>query len=181
VIDGRVITTTGVTAAIPASLMLVERIGGRAAAEKVSRRIAIADWGPTHESQAFSRSKMPIPMPAFMDSLTRWRRDTVAVRVADGVDEVALGLTLDAVARRAGVLTVSDDGLIVTGLQGLRFSVDRAGSGPVALGRQIRLPGPSSPPVNALDAALGKLEAWFGSDAAGLVALQMEYQRRMPR
>jgi putative intracellular protease/amidase len=181
VIDGRFITTTGVSAAIPASLMLIERIAGRAAAERVARRIAVASWGPAHESQAFSLGKMPFPMPAFLDSLTRWRRDTVAVRVGDGVDEVALGLTLDAISRRATVLTVSDGGLMVTGRQGLRFSADRRPSDQIAPMRELRLPERSAPPANALDAALTKLAAWYGGPAADLVALQMEYPRRDPR
>jgi transcriptional regulator GlxA family with amidase domain len=181
VIDGRFITTTGVSAAIPASLMLIERIAGRAAAERVARRIAVANWGSTHGSQAFSLGKMPYPMPAFLDSLTRWRRDTVAVRLGDGVDEVALGLTLDAMSRRATVLTVSDGGLTVTGRQGLRFSADRRPSDQIAPMRELRLPERSAPPANALDAALTKLAAWYGGQAADLVALQMEYPRRDPR
>jgi transcriptional regulator GlxA family with amidase domain len=178
VIDRKRITTTGVSAAIPASLMLVERIAGRAAAARVARRIAVSDWAPTHDSRSFSRSRMPFPMPAFMDSLTRWRRDTVAVRLADGVDEVALGLTLDALARRATVLTVSDAGLVVTGRQGLRFSVDRGQSDQVSIGRQMRLSETSSPPINALDVALARLDSWYGAPIADLVALQMEYPRR---
>jgi transcriptional regulator GlxA family with amidase domain len=179
--DGRLITTTGVSAAIPASLMLIERIAGRAVAERVARRIAVAGWDPGHDSQAFSPGNMPYPMPAFMDSLARWRRDTVAVHLGDGVDEVALGLTLDAFSRRATVLTVSDDDLVVTGRQGLRFSVDRRHSDPIRVVREMRLPEASSPPANALDAALTKLESWYGAPAANLVALEMEYLRQAPK
>ena len=181
VVDRRIITTTGVSAAIPVSLMLVERIAGRAAATKVARRIAVTSWSPIHDSRAFSRSRIPYPMPAFVDSLGRWRRDTIAVRLGDGVDEVALGLTLDALSRRAAVLTVSDSALVVTGRQGLRFSVDLGRSGQISLGRQMRLPAASAPPANALDVALTKLESWYGAQAADLVALMMEYPRRVPR
>ncbi len=181
VIDGRLVTTTGVSAAIPASLMLIERIAGRTVAERVARRIAVGGWDSAHDSQAFSLSQMPYPMPAFMDSLARWRRDTVVVRLGDGVDEVALGLTLDALSRRATVLTVSDRALMVTGRQGLRFSVDRRPSDKMPPGREMRLPEPSSPPANALDAALTKLASWYGGPAADFVALQMEYPRRAPR
>ncbi len=181
VIDRRLITTTGVSAAVPASLMLIERIAGRPAAARVARRIAVASWDSVHQSEAFSLSRMPYPMPVFMDSLMRWRRDTVAVHVADGVDEVALGLTLDALSRRATVQTVADGNLIVTGRQGLRFSVDRGPSAKIVLRREMRLPDASSAPANALDAALTKLASWYGAPAADFVALQMEYQRPAPR
>jgi transcriptional regulator GlxA family with amidase domain len=181
VIDGRLVTTTGVSAAIPTSLMLIERIAGRAAAERIARRIAVADWNSAHDSHAFSLSRMPYPMPAFMDSLARWRRDTVAVRLDDGVDEVALGLTLDALSRRATVLTVSDGALLVTGRQGLRFSADRRRSDRIPLVRELQLPDASSPPANALDAALTKLASWYGAPVADFVALQMEYPWQPPR
>lgn len=181
VIDGRLITTTGVSAAIPASLMLIERIAGRAVAERAARRIAVADWDSAHDSQAFSPGRMPYPIPTLMDSLARWRRDTIAVRLGDGVDEVALGLTLDALSRRASVLTVSDGGLVVTGRQGLRFSVDRGRSDQISQVREMRLPEASSPPANALDAALTRLASWYGTPAADLVALQMEYPRPAPK
>jgi hypothetical protein len=94
---------------------------------------------------------------------------------------VALGLTLDALSRRATVLTVSDGSAqMVLGRQGLRFSVDRRRAESIPF-REMRLPEASSPPANALDAALTKLASWYGATAADFVALQMEYPRAAPR
>jgi putative intracellular protease/amidase len=176
VVDDRVITTTGVSASLPAAIMLVERIGGRAAAEATARRIGVASWSDAHRTDDYAVSKWMYVKGA-ANYVAWWRHDSVAVPVADGVDEIALALTVDAIPRtiRGRPFTWSADGRAVTGRQGLRLSVDRARSGVPRNGREIRLPSSSAPPASALDSAIATLGTWYGPGPARLVVMSMEY------
>jgi transcriptional regulator GlxA family with amidase domain len=176
VVDDHVITSTGVTASLPVSLFIVERIAGRQVADSVARRVGVTTWDPTHETAAFHLTK-GMYARAILNHFAWWRQDLIGVPVADGVDEIALALTLDAIPRtmRAKAFTWSVDGAPVIGRQGLRLSVDRARGAIPNGAREIRLP---STPASALDSALVQLTRWYGSDAAELIAMGMEYQRR---
>lgn len=156
--------------------MLVARIGGQPAAEALARRIGVRDWGVTHGSDAFRFTWMMWAMMAY-DQVGFWRHDEVAVPVADGVDEIALGLTLDAILRRATGLTVSAARTTVTGRQGLRFSTDRRSDPGSTVPRTLLLPAAPATAVSALDSTLARLAMWFGRRTADFIAIQMEYPR----
>jgi putative intracellular protease/amidase len=179
VVDGRVITTTGVSASLPASIMLVARIGGEASAAATARRIGVARWDDAHHTDAFAVTTWMYVRGA-ANAVAWWRHDAIAVPVADGVDEIALALTLDAIPRtmRGQPITWSADGGPVTGRQGLRMSVDRARAAGPADARELRL---SAPSASALDTAIAKLGAWYGPGAGRLVAMGMEYPRATTR
>ena len=115
--------------------------------------------------------------------LAWWRHEIVGVPVASGFDEVALALTVDAVARsiRGKPITWSDDGAPVRGRQGLRIAVDRGRAGMQAGSRAMAMPSRSSPPAGALDSAIVRLTNWYGSDAAELIEMGMEYPRKHTR
>src|SRR3546814_300857 len=53
VIDGRVATTTGITASVPMMLTLIEAIAGRAKAEAVARDLGVDRWDARHATRAF--------------------------------------------------------------------------------------------------------------------------------
>ena len=98
VVDRGVATSTGITASIPLMLALVEAIGGRDTAQDLSMRLGVTDWDARHDSAAFKLTLAH--KKAFLrNELTFWRRDTVAVKVGDDVDEIALGPTADARSR----------------------------------------------------------------------------------
>jgi putative intracellular protease/amidase len=179
VVDGRVITTTGVSASLPASMMLVERIGGRASAAATARRIGVARWDDTHHTDDFAVTKW-MYVRGVANALAWWRHDAIAVPVVDGVDEIALALTLDAIPRtmRGQPITWSADGGPVTGRQGLRMSVDRGRAAVPADAKEMRLP---ASPASALDTAIATLSAWYGPGAGRLVAMGMEYHRATTR
>src|SRR4051812_41395698 len=65
----------------------------------------------------------------------------------------------------------------VTGRQGLRLSVDRARAAVSPGERELRVPDAPTPPASALDSALVQLTRWYGTDAADLISLGMEYPR----
>ncbi len=170
--DGKIITTTGVTASTPVSLMLVARIGGDSAARRVAERIGVPDWGPTHDSHAFRFTPMMWGM-LLIDQVAFWRHDEIAIPVADGVDEIALGLTLDAISRRATGVLVSESEATITGRQGLRFHADRTRASASNIARSVTLP--AAPPASALDSTLVRMAGWYGERTAEFIAIQMEY------
>jgi len=182
VIDDHLISTTGVSASLPVSIFLIERIAGRPAADSAARRLGIDSWDNRHDTDAFLLTKW-MYVKAATNYLAWWRHDVVAVQVSDGVDEVALALTMDAIPRtmRATALTWSELGGSVVGRQGLRISVDRSRASLERSARQLALPGTSVAPSVALDSALVRLGAWYGVDARELIRIGMEYPTRPAR
>ena len=182
VIDDHRISTTGVSASLPVSIFLIERIAGRPAADSAARRLGIATWDNRHDTDAFHLTKW-MYVKAATNYLAWWRHDVVAVPVADGVDEVALALTMDAIPRtmRASALAWSDRGGSVVGRQGLRISVDRSRASLQRSARQLPLPASGAPPVGALDSALVRLGTWYGAGARELIMIGMEYPPRPSR
>jgi len=102
--DGPIITTTGVSASIPASLALVEAIGGRDIAAATARRMGVTSWGAYHRTGDFHLTKTEIAR-ALATVAAVWTHETVEAPIADGVDEVALALAIGEHA--AGTLQAS--------------------------------------------------------------------------
>lgn len=175
VVDGRVATTTGVTASAPMMLTLVEAIAGRPKAAEVAAGLGLAAWDARHDSAAFGFTR-PFATTALANRLAVWRHETLALPVDDGVDEVALALVADAWSRtwRTRVVTVA--AAPVTTRSGLRLLPDRsAAPGPAALS-----PLGAAPPLRLLDAALAGIAARYGPATARFAAEQMEYPSDAP-
>jgi hypothetical protein len=98
VADRGVVTTTGITASIPASLALVEAIAGRAEADAVARSLGVANWDAGHDSGALRLDRRHARTAAG-NWLAFWSHETLGLPVADGVDEIALALAADAYSR----------------------------------------------------------------------------------
>lgn len=182
VVDERRMTTAGVSASLPFSIFLVERIAGKATADSLARRIGVKAWGPTHDSDAFHISR-GLYAKGLMNYAAWWRHDVVAVHAANGVDEIALALTMDAIPRtiRGKPLAWSDSGGDIVGRQGLRISVNGSRAAVSPDMKTLPLPSPASPPAIALDSALVRLTGWYGETARELVTLGLEYPTRRAR
>jgi transcriptional regulator GlxA family with amidase domain len=168
--DGPVVSTTGVSASIPASLALVERIGGAERAHAVAAELGVAAWSPEHRTDDFTLTPR-MAWTAGSNWVAFWRHDRVGLPITDGVDEIALGLTADALARTWLVEPVAlADAPAVTSRNGLRIL---AGHGPVDRTEPLAPPGEA-----AIDVALASIEQRYGADTAAFVALQLEYRRR---
>ena len=172
--DGPVITTTGVTASLPVSLALVERIAGRDRAAALARELGVSSWAPDHRSDDF-RLSVRDAATAAVNWLGFWRYERIGVPIAPGVDEVSLSFTVDAFGRtyRSTALTVGDGTAIVT-KRGLTIIPDlpRAATG---LDRVEGVPPAAVPPAQALDRTLDTITRLYGSSTAQFVALQVEY------
>lgn len=176
--DGTVMTTTGVTASIPASLALVEQFAGRDTAQAVAGRLGVREWGDAHDSTEFSLTPRDM-MAAARNWLGFWRYERVGIPVANGMDEIALALSADAWARtyRTRVLAVAPSPGLVRLRDGIALvpdAVETAG----AVDRLEPAPSAGEAPTAALDRTLTSIERAHGAATADFVALQLEYPER---
>ncbi len=169
---GSVITTTGVSASIPASLALIERIAGRERAMQVAASLAESGWSPAHDTSAFRFDAARIRTAA-TNWLAFWRHERVGIPIADGVDEIALGLAADAFARtwRAAPVALASSAQVAT-RHGLRVA---ARAGPVD--RRYELPPAEPYAAPFLDQLLADIATYYGGATAEFVAVQLEYAR----
>ena len=174
--DGRIISTTGVTASIPMSLALVEAIGGRDAVEATARQFGVADWSAQHRSADFQLRKGDISGGLGAIAAV-WTHETVEAPISDGVDEVALALRADAWARsyRTKVVTTHRGGAPVRSRHGLVILPDA-----VAQPGRFVIPGGAGPAAPQLDAALAAMQRRYGPMAVRLATIGLEYDVPRP-
>lgn len=173
-VDDGVATSTGITANIPIMLALVEAIGGHDAAARTAADLGVDHWDARHDSAAFELTTEH-KKTFIRNALTFWRRDTVGIPLVTGVDEVALGLIVDAWNRTnlATVTTVSAGGQPVTSENGLILYPDQpAETANVTF--TLAAP-PTEAPAQALETELPNIVARYDRPTAGIVALVMEY------
>jgi len=171
VADGRVVTTTGVTASLPVSLAIAEAAGGSAHAAALASDLGVDHWDARHDSGAFRMTGGEWRDAALRTVLLRGR-DAVPLAVADGVDELALALTADAWSRtyRSQAEARSAGNAAVRTLRGLELEPDGPLEGAADWGTQG-----GGPPAHALETALEAISARYGEAASRFVALQLEY------
>lgn len=180
--DGNWISTAGVSAAIPASIALVEAISGRGKAQDVAMAIGVSEWSPHHDSDAFRPRRIGTAWPlAKVVYSNRWLhdRDEIEVLGVNGMDEATLALTVDAYSTtgRSQAYVVSDTGEPFVTRHGLVILPDRKR----VAGSAIPLVSPAyNTPVTALDGALDGIVQRYGRATAKGVALAFEYPDHQP-
>lgn len=170
VLDGDIITTAGVSASVPGTLALLERIGGRERTQRYAATLGIAGWSEQHDGAAFRLTGAAMRTIA-ANKLAFWRRERVALAVPDGADEAALALILDAYSR-----TYRSDVVLATRTVRTRHGLTL--HSPSGTARRTLAPELLQAPLGAtLDLTLGQLERDYGAATADWVALQLEYAR----
>jgi transcriptional regulator GlxA family with amidase domain len=174
VVDGGVATTTGITASMPMMLTLIEAIAGRSKAEAVARDLGLEAWDARHDSDAFKLTR-PFALTVMGNTLAFWRRETLGIELAPGIDEVSLALVADAWSRtyRSRAVTFARAADAQRSLGGIQILPDEVvASWP----SERRLPSNhDQPPAQALDHALRGVAARYGMRTAEVVAMQLEY------
>ncbi len=170
VVDRGVATSTGVTASVPLMMALVEAIGGRPEAEKLAMRLGVANWDARHSTAAFQLT-FEHRKTFVRNRLTFWRHEDIGIRVDGHVDEIALGLMIDAYSRTelARVTTVGGAGRTVQSRRGLRLRPDAAEGSDSVLQPQ------GDRPARTLDRELVRIASRYDGPTAALVGLTMEY------
>jgi putative intracellular protease/amidase len=176
VVDGRVATTTGITASVPMSLTLIEAIAGRDKAEAVSRDIGLDQWDTRHNSDAFKFTRS-FALTAIRNTLAFWNREQFGIELAPGVDEVSLALVADAWSRtyRSRAVTFAGTAGAQQTRSGMRIFAEQVTANWPAERRLPAIEGLQ--PAKALDNALRGIEARYGTRTAEFVAMQLEYPR----
>ncbi|PKR87922.1 transcriptional regulator [Pleomorphomonas diazotrophica] len=173
VTDGRVTTTTGITASLPTMLTLIEAIAGPAKAEGVARELGLESWDSRHVSGAFGLTR-PFATTVLANRAAVWRHETFGIGLTPGMDEVSLALTADAWSRtyRSGVVSFAPAPEVMTA-NGLRLIPDAADW---PAGHPVSTV-PGLPPARALDEVLRTIGERYGERTAAVVAMQLEYPR----
>lgn len=176
VIDGKVATTTGITASVPMMLTLIEAIAGRDKAAAAARELGVDRWDARHASAAFRFSRS-FAGTALANTLAFWKRDEFGISLQPGVDEVSLALVADAWSRtyRSKALTFAASGSAVVTAGGVRILPGRAA--PEWPQERIVSIFPGQPPAAALERSLRAIAGRYGEDTARMVAMQLEYPR----
>lgn len=155
--DGTVITSAGVSASLPVAQYLAALLAGQAAP---------ADDAPAHDGTAFAMRASDVTAGA-LNYVLPWRHDVVAVPLRDGVDERALGVGVDLLARTFAVRTVTTADGPVRGRRGLRILPDAATAPEADRSAEFA--------AADFDASLADIEQRYGAATRRLVALQIEY------
>jgi transcriptional regulator GlxA family with amidase domain len=143
--DGKLITTSGVSASLPGSLYLVEQIAGRARAMELARSMGMEGYSAAHNSDAFRISAGDYWLAA-TNMLFVWPRDSYAIDVDKGVDEVGLAFAGDMLSRtfRAHVDVVSERSEVRT-RHGLRLVANERPDEVSARAVKVRIGGAGEP------------------------------------
>ena len=176
VMDGNVVTTTGITASMPMMLTLVEAIGGRERAEAVARDLGVNYWGAQHASGAFKLTR-PFVTTVLANTMAFWRRDAFSISLRPNMDEVSLALVADAWSRtyRSKVTSFAASNAAIVTENGIRILPDRTTedwsvADSIADFSEQR-------PAAALDQTLQAINAGYGEGTTNVVAMQLEYPR----
>jgi transcriptional regulator GlxA family with amidase domain len=176
VADHGVVTTTGISASMPMSLMLIEAIAGRSKAEEVAEQLGLTEWGARHRSGAFKFTRA-FALSVIRNKLAFWKHERVAIDLRPGVDEVSLALVADMWSRtyRSRATTFSASAEPVRSRGGLLIVPDEVGSTAPAVGHVVTVD--DTPPAKVLDETLHAIGDRYGAPTADMVAMQLEYPR----
>ncbi len=172
VADNGVITTTGVSASLPASLALVEAIAGKEVSNALATKLGMRSYDQFHVSDRY-KLQMENAYRIAMNALALTDHQKLGVRIDEDMDELSLAFSADAWSRtfKSKCFTISDQAY-VRSLNGLNIIPDLN----KAEAKKIHfLPTVSALPGEALDVALNQIADRFGYSTAKLVALQLEY------
>jgi putative intracellular protease/amidase len=176
VVDGKMMSTTGVSASVPASLALVQAIAGHAVAQRTAHSLGVASWDSSHDSAAFAFSAKQFGVIA-SNWLAFWRHESVALPIQEGVDEMATAQTADLWSRTyrsRAFATGADTDTVLRSRRGLLIETEAA-----AKPSDLLLPGSTVTTPVALDTTLDDIATRYGEATANLVALELEHQRHI--
>jgi putative intracellular protease/amidase len=178
VADGKIVSSAGISAAIPTSLALVEVIAGHARAAELAKELGVTDWSSAHNSDVF-QPHFGVNLLAHATRFTNtWfhSNESIGVPVTSGVDDIALALTVDAYSRtsRSRAFAIASTIDPVQTRSGLMFVPDRLidGNNPP----DYVLPAfDSTPSAQVFDKVLVAIGDRYGRSTAYRVALDFEY------
>lgn len=177
VADGNIVTTTGVTASLPASVALVGAIAGKEKAVKLAAQLGISDWSARHDSQQFHLRAGNV-LTIAVNWLRFWNHEDVTLPLNNGVDDIALALYADAYSRtyRSQAKGMGISSQAITTRYGLQLLPDASMAAPKfdQLSREFAWLNVTAPDA-ALEKALQGIQQSYGKPTRSLVSLFLEY------
>lgn len=161
VTDGPVMSTTGVSASIPASLFLVEQLSDRTMAERTAQNLGLPMWSDQHRSENFRLTEGRIFTVA-VNATAFWRHETISIPAQDGFDEISLALQADAWSRTYRSQAIIRGNGVITSRNGLKLLTTSTPA-------DVEMPAQTS-----LAGILHSIGKRYGAATADLVALQLE-------
>lgn len=178
--DGAFVTTSGVSASLPASLYVVELLAGAERARDAARTQGVAAIDAAHDTGAF-RIGAPEYWLGARNLLFGWPRDVWTVELRDGMDEVALAFAVDMVSRTwfSSATAVAPTPAVIS-RHGLRIHADATGDAAPARALPLRIGVEVGEGARAPDDVLALLATRYGPEVAAFVATQLEYPVSSP-
>lgn len=176
--DGPVISTAGISAALPASLALVEAIAGHDRTLRLADELGVGDWSAAHCTAPFRpRFGVNLRAHAAVTYTNHWfhRTDMIGLPISDGVDEIALAITADAYSRtgRSMLHALADSSALVRTRSGLMIVPDTFAGGH-RLSREMP-PLDATLPAEWFEKSINGITRLYGRNTAYGVALNFEY------
>src|SRR6185436_15075779 len=172
IFDGNIVTTSGVSASLPATLALLEHIAGREPVQAYAQQLGIEGWVPEHDGASFTLSGRAMRTAAG-NWLAFWNHQRLALTAPEGVEEAQLAFVLDAYARTYKTnVSLQGAQAQIRSKHGLLFHSTPSSA------REVDATVLQQPVGKALDAVLEQIEHEQGMATADFVALQLEYPRR---
>lgn len=181
VVDGNIVSSSGISAAMPTSIALVEAMLGDERATALAAGLGVADWSPRHDSDAFRPHYGNLRVFAVRLAINPLRSgELVGIRLEEGVDEIALAVTADAWSRtgRSRAVSIATSAGAVASRNGLVFLPDAVGAtDDIAMVLPVSS---ADPPARAFDTALAGIATRYGRKTAHAVAIDFEYPGFVP-
>ena len=175
VFDDRIVTTSGVSASLPATLALLEHIAGRAPVASYAKQLGVDTWTAEHDGASFRLSGRA-KRTALGNRLAFWNHEQLGLKVLAEPDEAKLAFVIDGYSRtyRSSVALHADQAR-VRSKHGLIFHAAQS------VNQGVNLPLDATvlqePLGDVLNSVLTQIEQRYGSATADFVALQLEYPR----
>jgi hypothetical protein len=178
VADDKIISTAGISAALPTSIALVEAIAGRERAASLAGELGVSDWSAAHNTAPF-RPRFGVNLRALIavTYTNGWFCSTemIGLPIADGVDEIALAITADGYSRtgRSMLHALSASSAPVRSRGGLLIVPD-VRTETLRIDRELPALG-SLPSAEAFVKSIDGIQRLYGRNTAYGVALNFEY------
>jgi putative intracellular protease/amidase len=173
--DGPFVTSSGVSASLPAALYVVELLGGPERARETARALGLAGFDARHDSDAFAIGAAEYWLVA-RNLVFGWPRDVWAVELRDGMDEIGLAFAADMVSRTwfSHARSVAPTPAITT-RHGVRVLADATPGALPARAIPVRIGADVGEGARAADDVLALLATRYGPTVSAFVATQLEY------
>jgi putative intracellular protease/amidase len=174
VIDGRMASSAGISAAIPTSLALLESIAGHERASQVGAEFGVTTWSTAHDSDAFHPRLGNLGPLVRVNATNKWFHgvERLGMPLQAGMDDVALALTADAYSRTGRSVAYGVAMAETRSRSGLAWLPDTTRAADAGHGIEAVHPADGT---SVFDAVLASIDHRYGHSTARGVAIDFEY------